>query len=106
MSENKQFEECLNVADIIKFSVERIKNYASLYPTQRVPLEIETLGKEGLRYRFNHKLNSNEWTLVQGYKISYVVDSAGSGDWFSAGLISKIANNGLTGFKKFKIIFN
>lgn len=102
MNESKQFEECLNVADIIKFSHERIKNYASLYPNQRVPLEIQTLGKDGVSYRFSHQLKSVKWTTVSSYKISYVVDSAGSGDWFSAGVISKIARSGSKGFKKCK----
>ena len=102
ISDNKQFEECLNLADVIKFSDERIKNYASLYPNQRVPLEIETLGKEGLRYRFSHQLKSKKWTSLSSYKISYVVDAAGSGDWFSAGIISKIANAGSKGFKACK----
>jgi fructokinase len=105
MSENKQFEECLNVADIIKFSNERINNYADLFPDQRVPLEIETLGKEGLRYRFSHQLKSKNWINLTSYKISYVVDAAGSGDWFSAGVISKIAMNGLKGFKNRNEVF-
>lgn len=100
VKENKQFEECLNVADIIKFSNDRIKNYGIIYPSQRVPLEIETSGKEGLRYRFSHNLDSNNWILVPSYKISYVVDAAGSGDWFSAGVISKIGIKGAKGFKK------
>jgi fructokinase len=99
IKESKQFEECLNIADIIKFSNDRIRDYGTLYPNQRVPLEIETLGKEGLRYRFSHILESKEWTMVPSYKISYVVDAAGSGDWFSAGIISKIAANGTNGFK-------
>jgi fructokinase len=102
MRGSKQFNECLNVADIIKFSNERIKNYASLYPKQIVPLEIETLGKEGLRYRFSHNLKSKKWTTVSSYKISYVVDAAGSGDWFSAGVISKITGNGSMEFKSCK----
>jgi sugar/nucleoside kinase (ribokinase family) len=99
ISKSNQFEECLNLADIMKFSCDRIKNYDTLYPSQRVPLEIETLGKEGLRYRFSHHLKAKKWTTLSSYKISYVVDAAGSGDWFSAGLISKIARNGSKGFK-------
>lgn len=99
LGDHKTFEECLKVADIIKFSSEQICNYEFLYPKQRVPLEIVTFGKEGLRYRFNHHLKSKKWTSLSGYKISYVVDAAGSGDWFSAGLISKITHNGLKGFK-------
>ncbi len=98
ISNNKQFEECLNIADIIKFSNERIKNYGDLYPTQRVPLEIVTLGKDGLRYRFSHHCDQSQWKTLSSYKISFVVDAAGSGDWFSAGIISKIGSNGFGGF--------
>lgn len=99
IKESKQFEECLNIADIIKFSNDRIRDYTTLYSNQRVPLEIETLGKEGLRYRFSHLLESKEWKMVPSYKISFVIDAAGSGDWFSAGIISKIAANGTDAFK-------
>lgn len=99
MKDNKQFEECLNVADIIKFSDERIKNYALKFPNQRVPLEIETLGKNGLRFRFSHQLKSKKWKVIPSYKISFVVDAAGSGDWFSAGVISKVAHSGAKGFR-------
>jgi len=102
MKERKQFEECLNIADIIKFSNERIKNYSSIYPNQRVPLEIETMGKDGLRYRFDHQLKSTKWTTISSYNISYVVDAAGSGDWFSAGVISKLAKSGSKGFQNHK----
>ena len=98
VSNYKQIEECLNVADIIKFSNDQIFNYDTLFPVQQVPLEIVTLGKEGLRYRFSHQLKSKKWVNLTSYKISYVVDAAGSGDWFSAGVISKIATNGLKGF--------
>lgn len=98
MNDRKQFEECLNIADIIKFSTDRIKDYSTIYPEQRVPLEIETHGKDGLCYRFDHQLSSTEWTIIPSYKISYVVDAAGSGDWFSSGLITKIAKNGSKSF--------
>ncbi|MBU1368977.1 MAG: hypothetical protein KJ578_07325 [Bacteroidetes bacterium] len=100
MQENKQFEECLKVAHIIKFSYDRIKNYSAKFTKQQVPLEIETLGKDGLRYRFSHSLSAEQWNTIQSYKISYVVDAAGSGDWFSAGLISKLAVNGIKSFDR------
>lgn len=100
MAENKQFEECLNVADVFKYSSDRIKNYANKYPSQRVPLEIETLGKDGVRFRYSQDLSSKKWVTIPGYQISYVVDAAGSGDWFSAGLISIIGKTGLKSFKK------
>lgn len=102
ISDEKQFEECLNLADIIKFSSERINNYSTLFPIQRVPLEIETLGNKGIRYRFSHQLKAKVWKIIPSYEISLFVDTAGSGDWFSAGVISKIGRTGKEGFNTLK----
>ncbi|MBK7635905.1 MAG: hypothetical protein IPJ13_17695 [Saprospiraceae bacterium] len=100
MPNNKQFDECLDVAHILKFSNDRIKDFTKKHTTQRVPLEIITLGKNGLKYRFSHDLNANTWVDLPSYKISYVMDGAGAGDWFSAGIISKLASGGIKSFNK------
>ena len=102
IGEPRLFEQCLNVADIIKFSADRIPNYSNMYPKQRVPLEIETNGKDGLRYRFSHSLSSKSWKHSPSYKIGGIVDAAGAGDWCSAGIIAIIGNTGNDGFKKIK----
>ncbi|HMT54097.1 MAG TPA: PfkB family carbohydrate kinase [Saprospiraceae bacterium] len=100
LTENKQFHECIELAHIIKFSNERIKDYSSILDKQRVPLEIVTFGKDGIQYRYSHKLNANEWISLPSYETSKVVDTAGSGDWFSAGLISILGKNGVITFEK------
>lgn len=87
---NSQFLECLDVADIIKFSNDRIPNYTDLFPEPIVQLEIETLGKDGLKFR--RKSNKNRWKLIPSFEIDRIVDSAGAGDWCTAGIINELGN--------------
>lgn len=86
------FEECLDVSHIVKFSNERISNYSDLFPEQKVCLEIETLGKDGLRFRYGKLKNSAKWHTLSPYTVNELNDSAGAGDWCSAGLIFKLGN--------------
>lgn len=88
--DEKQFRECLSIADVIKFSNDRISNYSTLFPTGQVKLEIETLGNEGLQFR---QRGYTKWTKLSAYSIDNVVDSAGAGDWCSAGIISNLFKN-------------
>ncbi len=94
IGEMRLFEECLNIADIIKYSNDRIVNYSELFPKQRVALEIETIGKDGLNYRYGKNLTSTKWTHLKSFRIGGIVDAAGAGDWCSAGIISKIEEFG------------
>lgn len=90
----KLFSECLQYTHILKFSNERIKGFRELYTSAQVPLEIETLGEKGLSYRFK----SDDWETLNAYEIDSLIDSAGAGDWSSAGIIDKLGQNGLKGF--------
>ena len=86
----KHFKESIELADIIKFSNQRLPNYRTLYPVSNSLLEIETKGSKGLAYR----LNSNNWIDIGPKIINDVVDTAGAGDWCSAGIIKTISSNG------------
>lgn len=99
IGEMRLFEECLQVADIIKFSVDRIGNYSELFPVQRVPLEIQTQGDKGISYRFSHSLKEKKWVNLKGFSISGLVDASGAGDWMSSGLLTKVGKQGLKGFR-------
>lgn len=92
---NSQFRECLEVAHILKYADDRISDYREMFPDLQVPLEIETNGKAGLRYRFQ----SNTWKVVRAYDIENVIDAAGAGDWCTAGIITTLGKNGLASFK-------
>ncbi len=92
LKDDKAFRECIEASDIIKFSNDRINNYREVFPNSQSTLEIETCGKDGLLYRFK----SNEWKKIDGYHIEKVVDSAGAGDWCTAGIISQLGKGGIS----------
>lgn len=97
--EDKQFIECLEVAHIVKFSSDRIKNYSILNPTPVADLEIETLGSEGLKYRLKSDLQS-DWKVISSFEFSNIKDSAGAGDWCTAGIINELGFDGINSFNK------
>ena len=83
----REFDKCLAVADVVKFSNERIDDYDSHYPIGIAPIEIQTLGKEGLQFRLK---GESTWIHVPGYSIDHVVDAAGAGDWCTVGIILRL----------------
>lgn len=99
ITDNKQFKECLEIADIIKYSNDRISNYSELFPEPQVELEIETLGKEGIKYRRKSSKNYG-WNLIAPFEIKNIVDTAGAGDWCTAGIINELGGLGGNSFKK------
>lgn len=102
LNDSKQFLECLSISDIIKFSSDRISNYSELFPIPNAPLEIETLGKNGLQYRL--KANKQQkWKTIPSFKIESVIDSAGAGDWCTAGIINELGFNGVESFNNANI---
>ncbi|WP_020404493.1 PfkB family carbohydrate kinase [Gracilimonas tropica] len=82
----KMFNECLDVADILKFSEDRIDDH--LEKKQKVPIEIITRGSQGIIYRYKRGTKSSGWITQKAMKVLDFKDSAGSGDWCSAGIIS------------------
>lgn len=82
--EDKIFFECLSLADVLKFSGERISDYQERFPICERKLEIMTIGAEGLIYRLQ---GQKEWTHLASFEIGSVVDAAGSGDWCTSGFI-------------------
>lgn len=94
--EKAQFEKFLSVADIIKFSHERIPDYKTRYKSIRCFLEIETQGKDGLLYRSKNNSNPNNWKTISGFQLHEIEDAAGAGDWCTAGIISKLSCGGHT----------
>lgn len=83
----KGFKECLEIADILKFSDDRIPDYDHLYPAAQASIEIQTLGERGLKFR---RRGECSWNQLPSYSIDNVVDSAGAGDWCTAGIIMNL----------------
>lgn len=100
MGDPQLFNQCLAVADVIKYSAERLPN-PPRFPEGFGPrLEIQTLGSEGLRYRFHApEVGRGAWKRLPAVSISGFKDAAGAGDWCSAGIIDILARKGRTSFE-------
>ena len=83
----KTFEQCIEVADIVKFSEQRIKEVA-LFENYKDKLIIQTLGEKGLNYRLN-----SDWIHLEPVVNENVVDTSGAGDWTAAALINELLKN-------------
>jgi fructokinase len=84
------FAECLRVSHILKYSHERLNGIEALTDEARVPLEIETRGAEGLRFRIHSSDCRHVWRSLPAFSVPTFRDSAGSGDWATAGLLTQI----------------
>ena len=91
MKDYNAFTKCLQVADIVKFSNERLPEFANVFSVGQTLLDIETLGSRGLRYRTKGAIR---WIEVPAFEAGGLADAAGSGDWCTAGLIFKLLSVG------------
>lgn len=80
----KFFDQCVAVADIVKFADQRIKDIGQFDKTEN-KLFIQTQGERGLSFRFN-----SEWIHLDPVSNDNVIDTAGAGDWTAAALISRL----------------
>ena len=94
------FRQALRVAHILKYSNERLGNLAETVGSARVPLEIETLGGDGLRYRScMSSCDTRGWRRLEAYGANPFKDAAGAGDWCTAGIIHRLAQRGMSAFR-------
>lgn len=80
----KTFNKCVEVADVVKFSDQRIKDHHQFDDVED-KLFIQTQGAQGLTYRLN-----SGWTHLEPMVNDNVVDTAGAGDWTAAALINEL----------------
>lgn len=78
------FKKCVEVADIVKFSEQRIKDIEQ-FDCYKNKLFIQTQGAKGLKYRFN-----DGWKHLKPIENEKVVDTAGAGDWTAAAFINEL----------------
>lgn len=81
------FELGVRLADIVKIAeCDDILTFEAWLHTNS--LAVITYGQEGLSYRAaNFRGVSTDWTTLPAYKLSSTLDSCGSGDWLSTGLL-------------------
>ena len=90
LHDDKNFMQCLQISDIVKHCYEQAE--ATEQSNVKIPLEIQTMGKDGLQYRARI-LKQRAWKKMPAFPVSNLVDAAGSGDWLSAGLIHVLFQN-------------
>lgn len=85
--DEKLFREMMRHTSIIKYSHERLTDEGEIRWTDATLLEIQTLGRGGVRFRFREHSQPSNWHHCDALPLPKLVDSCGAGDWFSAGLI-------------------
>ena len=92
------FKSMLTLATIVKYSHDRIDDLE--IPSGSVKLEIQTLGRGGLRFRSRLATFRNQWLQLDAEPKVDLVDTTGSGDWLSAGIIYSLGPGGRTSLAK------
>jgi fructokinase len=103
VAEPRLLKEAIALAHIVKYAEARLAKIDDLWtPSAATVIEIQTLGDRGLRYR--HRLNGkrNNWQALSAINAPRLVDTCGSGDWFSAGLLTEIFKLQPAGLRKLK----
>lgn len=99
--EPRLFKEALALANILKYSHERVRSFQGIGNSKGPLLEIETLGAEGLRYRSRIPgARTDGWERLEAFEVTELRDAAGAGDWCTAGIIHRLAQRGLGGLTK------
>ena len=102
VGERRLVQEALALADIVKYSGERVRDMGGLERGDggggRPVLEIETLGSAGLRYRSRlASAHDPGWVECAAIPALGPKDAAGAGDWCTAGLVDQLCRKGKRG---------
>jgi sugar/nucleoside kinase (ribokinase family) len=94
------FERMMAVTHVLKYSHDRAADLSEMRPRRAaVPLEVETLGADGVRYRGTMFSGGWGWRHVSGFAVRQLRDTAGAGDWATAALIDFLGGAGAGGFE-------
>lgn len=90
--DNKLFRRALEYTSILKYSEQRFSSPINAIATNSsIKLEVQTCGSRGLAYRTRSSGKISSWNNLKPIEIPKLRDSAGAGDWCTAGIISEIA---------------
>jgi sugar/nucleoside kinase (ribokinase family) len=100
-SDEKQLAEALKIAHVIKYSDDRFSRIPGAMERGAATLvEVQTFGANGLRFRHRLSHGVSSWKQLDAIQPVHLADTCGSGDWCTAGLISKIAAGGQDGLTR------
>jgi len=92
------FAEMVRICDVLKYSDQRAKSFSDLLGENGAQLEIQTLGDEGLRFLLRGRRKTKTWAALSSFDVD-VKDTAGAGDWTTAGLIYQLLGTGREALK-------
>jgi sugar/nucleoside kinase (ribokinase family) len=84
------FARAVTSAHIVKYADERIDSLEQ-FELRPQAVEIQTRGADGLRFRAPSL--DDRWMSLGAFELPYVHDTAGAGDWCTAGLIFEMFND-------------
>lgn len=84
---DEDVRNALALAHILKYADDRISDLVN-FNLSNITVEIQTLGAQGLRFRAPSL--TTEWIELPAIKVPYIADTAGAGDWCSAGLLYQL----------------
>ncbi|HWG46498.1 MAG TPA: PfkB family carbohydrate kinase [Gemmataceae bacterium] len=99
-SEPNLLKEALELAHIVKLSSDRIGGNEAVLTATKPKIIIETRGSAGLRLRHTdseRERGGNKWHEVSAIPVDRLRDTAGAGDWCTAGIIHMLGAMGAKG---------
>lgn len=93
------FSEAIGIAHVVKYADQRLSDAGgTMSDATATLLEVQTLGSRGLRFRHKRDGIPTDWTEIEAIPATEIVDTCGSGDWCTAGLLHKLGRTGQRGF--------
>jgi fructokinase len=93
--DEKMLAEAIRLAHVVKYADQRIQGIDGLMSEASATLvEVQTLGEQGLKYRHRLGRTPSNWMHLSALRAPRLSDTCGSGDWLTAGLLSKVAGGG------------
>lgn len=100
----KLFAEAIGVAHVVKYADQRLSEAGgTMSDSTATLLEVQTLGSRGLRFRHKSDGVATDWIEIEAVTATEIVDTCGSGDWCTAGLLNKLGREGRHGFMKYSV---
>lgn len=92
------FRQAWEVSHVVKYSHERLSELPEINVEGGPRLQIETLGEAGLRYqKVSPAGRGSRWSELKAFQVEQIKDTAGSGDWCTAGIIDRGGREGAKG---------
>jgi fructokinase len=103
VAEPRLLREAIELAHVLKYADARLSEIEKAWTeSAATAIEIQTMGDRGLRYRHELGGKRSNWLSIPAVNTPRLVDTCGSGDWFSAGLLTEIFRLQPAGLSKLK----